>query len=108
MMVSREVFSSAEGFDWAIRAPFFHFDFCLKMIERGCRNVYVPSASLYQLGYGGCGGDVDAAEKFQKKWQHLTDPDPYYGANLALNPPTFEFEPVHCGGRLLRQHGGSR
>jgi cellulose synthase/poly-beta-1,6-N-acetylglucosamine synthase-like glycosyltransferase len=100
MMVSREVFSSAGGLDSRIAAPFCHFDLCLKMVENGCRNVYVPSALLYQLGHQGWADDVDAVECFRKKWQHLTDPDHFYGANLALNPPTFEFDPDQYVGKL--------
>jgi len=107
MMVSHHNFSSVGGFDSTIAAPFFHFDLCLKIVESGRRNIYVPSASLYQLGNCGDGGDLVTAEKFREKWRHLTDPDPCYGANLALNPPTFEFDPAQCRSGVPSEHDGS-
>jgi len=93
MMVSNHAFSSVGGFDPAIPSPFCHFDLCLKMVQQGRRNVYTPSVSLYHLGYHDSSGNSDAARNFVLKWWHLTVPDRYYGANLALDPPTFEFDP---------------
>jgi GT2 family glycosyltransferase len=92
MMVSTEAFSAAGGFDMAISSPFCHFDLCLKMVKQGRRNVYTSSASLYHLGYHDS-DDHEAARKFAVKWWHLTVPDRLYGANLAMDPPTFEFDP---------------
>jgi len=93
MMISKDAFSAAAGFDPAMPSPFCHFDLCLKMVERGRRNVYTPSVSLYHLGYYRSSDDSDATRNFVLKWWHLTVPDRYYGANLALDPPTFEFDP---------------
>jgi hypothetical protein len=51
----------------------------------------VPSAELYDLGQ-----DVmpapEKGESFRAKWIHLTSPDPFYGAQLTMDPPTFDFE----------------
>lgn len=98
MMISREAFASVGGFDSAFAPPFCHLDLCLKMIEKGYRNIYVPSAVLYQLGQHANAGEGGDAGRFREKWRHLTDPDNYYGANLALNPPTFEFDPSRHAG----------
>jgi GT2 family glycosyltransferase len=93
MMVSRRAFSAARGFDPAMASPFHHFELCLKMVEQGRRNVYTPSATLYHLGHHDPSGDAEAARNFAFKWRHLTVPDRFYGAHLALHPPTFEFDP---------------
>jgi glycosyltransferase involved in cell wall biosynthesis len=97
MMVSEEAFSDAGGFDPEMPSPLCHFDLCLKMVERGRRNVYTPSAALYHLGYHDPSADADAARSFAIKWRHLTIPDRFYGAHLALHPPTFEFDPAASG-----------
>jgi GT2 family glycosyltransferase len=93
MMVSGEAFVAAGGLDPAMPPPLCHFDLCLKMAKQGRRNVYTPSASLYHLGHDDSFGDSDAARNFVVKWWNLTVPDRFYGANLALDPPTFEFDP---------------
>jgi GT2 family glycosyltransferase len=93
MMVSRRAFLAAGGLDPAMETPFCHFELCLKMVEQGLRNVYTPSAALYHLGHHDPSGDGDAARRFALKWRHLTMPDRFYGAHLALHPPTFEFDP---------------
>jgi len=95
MMVSREAFSAAHGFDPAMAPSFHHFELCLKMVEQGRRNVYTPSAALYHLGRHDLSGDGEAARSFALKWRHLTVPDRFYGAHLALHPPTFEFDPAY-------------
>lgn len=94
MMVSREALSAAGGFDQEMASPFCQFDLCLKLVEQGYRNVYTPSAALYHLGYHDTSGDRDAARSFALKWRSLTVPDRFYGAHLALHPPTFEFDPT--------------
>ena len=105
MMVSNEAFSAAGGFDRATAFPFCYFDLCLKMVEQGRRNVYTPSASLYHLGHHDCSGDIDAARSFALKWRHLTVPDRFYGTNLAMDPPTFEFNPGSPAGEALDEYG---
>jgi GT2 family glycosyltransferase len=97
-MMSRTAFASVGGFDPAFAPPFCHFDLCLKVVEKGYRNIYVPSAALYHLGHRRNTGPGDDAERFREKWRYLTDPDDFYGANLALNPPTFEFDPSRHAG----------
>ncbi|MCW5733926.1 MAG: glycosyltransferase [Enhydrobacter sp.] len=94
MMISREAFAATGGFDQEMASPFCQFDLCLKMVEQGRRNVYTPSAVLYHLGYQDALGDRDSARSFALKWRSLTVPDRFYGAHLALHPPTFEFDPT--------------
>ena len=93
MMVRRDDFCAVGGFDPTMAPAYHDVDLCLKMVKRGRRNIFTPSASLYQLA-GDCRADhVDAATLFRARWQHVTTPDPFYGAHLTLKPPTFEFDP---------------
>lgn len=94
MMISREAFWEAGGFDPSMTPAYQDIDLCLKMVEHGRRNVYAPAAILYQLGTASRADHPDVADLFRARWRHLTTPDPYYGANLTLDPPTFEFQPT--------------
>jgi len=94
MMVSRKCFDAVGGFDAEISHNYLDIDFCLRAWEQGWRNVLVPYSILMQHGLERRSQwPDDAAEMFRRKWRHLTFCDPFYGANLSLNPPTFEFDP---------------
>jgi GT2 family glycosyltransferase len=98
MMVRRQRFSSVGKFDPTMSPFYHHFDLCLRIVEAGERVVYVPSAELYDLGQDPSSTEHDD-ELFRKRWRHLTDPDPFYGANLTMDPPTFDFEGRGTGRR---------
>lgn len=100
MMVSRAAFSSGGGMESTMMPPLCHLDLCLRLVERGYRNVYVPSALLYLLRQRDFPDDGREIERFRERWRHLTDPDRFYGTNLSLNPPTFEFHPHDPAGKL--------
>lgn len=91
LMVRRESFQAAGAFNPAMVPPWQHYDLCLRIVERGERAVYVPSAELYDLGQDPPWAE-DERRAFRSRWRHLTDPDPFYGANLTMDPPTFDFD----------------
>jgi hypothetical protein len=54
--------------------------------------VYVPSAELYDLSRDLAIVDRESERSFLDRWRAVTLPDPYYGANMTVDPPTFDFE----------------
>ena len=95
MMIARAVFEETGGFDLSFAPSLHAVALCLSLVERGRRNALAPEAVLLRFG----GDDpelhppVDLARRFRARWGRLTTPDPYYGANLTLRPPNFEFQP---------------
>jgi GT2 family glycosyltransferase len=49
MMLRREVFERAGGFDESFAGDYNDVDFCLRLLDLGFRNVYVPRAALYHF-----------------------------------------------------------
>ena len=96
MLVGREDLAAAGGFDPALAPALHDVDLCLRMVDRGLRVVLAPAAVLLRRGTEDRDFPPaeDAAELFKSRWMRLVTPDPYYGANLSLRPPTFEFRPT--------------
>jgi GT2 family glycosyltransferase len=92
MMVRAETFRQVGGFDPSMAPTHHHFDLCLRVGRSGERVVYVPSAEMYDLSGNAPVDDGKSELAFQERWRAMTSPDPYYGANLTMDPPTFDFE----------------
>ena len=92
LMCRREVFEEVGGFEEKLTVAFNDIDFCLKLIERGYRNIYLPHVVLYHYESKSRGLE-DTAEKqirfrqeidyMQSKWQPLLDNDPCYNPHLS-------------------------
>ena len=94
MMIAREAFDKIGGFDAAIGVEYADVDLCLRSWQQGLRNVFTPHAVVMQGGRERRrrhDGSL-AAERFRDRWGSVVKTDPFYGANLSLDPPTFEFE----------------
>jgi len=84
MLIRRERFHEAGGFDEAFRNGFEDVDLCLKVRERGHRIIYQPSSALYHLESQTQGRKLhdDAnARLLQARWGRcwwLGDEDRYY------------------------------
>lgn len=87
-VVRREVFDAVGGFD-EINLPvaFSDVDLCLRVRERGWRNLWTPFAELYHLETASRGSDSDLAkiEHFRRacrymrdRWGEVLDNDPFY------------------------------
>lgn len=91
MMVKRELFVSVGGFDEdSFAIAYNDIDFCLRLMNKGKRNVYTPFAELYH--YEGKSRGVDTAENerllieqenFVSKYSKYIDRDPNYNINLT-------------------------
>jgi glycosyltransferase involved in cell wall biosynthesis len=95
LMVRRSAFLEVGGLDEVyLPVAFSDVDLCLKLVERGYRNVWTPHAELYHLESASRGSDLvgEKAARFQletahmrARWGHVLDHDPYWNPNLALD-----------------------
>ena len=99
MVVRKEVFEEAGGFDEANLAISFNdVDFCLRLRAAGFRNVWTPYANLIHHESASRGHQptreeqaqfVREATYIQRKWGNELLHDPFYNPNLSLNLPGF-------------------
>ena len=99
LLVQREHYRSVEGFDEThLTVAFNDVDFCLKLREKGLRNLWTPYAELYHHESASRGNE-DTPEKqarFQKelaymikRWAKELHHDPAYSPNLTLEKDDF-------------------
>ena len=99
LLVKREHYRSVEGFDEThLTIAFNDVDFCLKLREKGLRNLWTPYAELYHHESASRGYE-DTPEKqarFQKeleymikRWAKELHHDPAYSPNLTLEKDDF-------------------
>lgn len=95
MMVKREAFEAAGGFEEKLAVAFNDVDFCLKVGQAGYRVVYDPYAELYHYESKTRGAEdtqekvrrfQDEIEFMRSRWiKILKNGDPYYNRNLSLS-----------------------
>jgi GT2 family glycosyltransferase len=95
LAVRRELYQAVGGLDERnLTVAFNDVDFCLRLQEKGYRNLWTPFAELYHLESISRGDDLtgDKLIRFQKektfmrqRWGRLLDLDPYWNPNLSLN-----------------------
>lgn len=94
VMISRQVFDAAKGFDESFALAYNDVDLCLKIRQLGKLVVYTPYAKLYHYE-SKTRGYEDTPEKLARfglekkrllaKWGELIKQgDPYYNPNLTL------------------------
>jgi hypothetical protein len=91
--VQRKHYEAVGGLDERLRVAFNDVDFCLRLRERGLRNVWTPFARLYHHESASRGAE-DSPEKLErfrsevalmrKRWADVLDNDPAYNPNLSL------------------------
>ena len=94
LMCRRDVFEEVGGFEAQLAIAFNDIDFCLKLVERGYRNIYLPHVVLYHYESKSRGYEDNADKQarfakevayMQQKWQQICDRDPCYNPNLTRN-----------------------
>ncbi|MBQ8073763.1 MAG: glycosyltransferase [Clostridia bacterium] len=92
-MVKREKLEAAGGLDPAYGDALFDIDLCLRLREKGYRNLWTPYAALRggrtQAFFLDVGREAETYDKdravFRRKWQAVLERgDPYYNPNLSL------------------------
>ncbi len=94
MMVSREAYDAAGGFEEKLAVAFNDVDFCLKVRRAGYLVVYDPYAELYHYESKTRGAEdtKEKVQRFQREIEYmrsnwttiLKEGDPYYNRNLSL------------------------
>lgn len=98
-VIRRQVFEDAGGFnEKELPVAFNDIDLCLKVKERGYRNLWTPHATLIHHESASRGKD-DSTEKrsrflqevryMQRRWNTLHYSDPAYNINLSLHDADF-------------------
>ncbi len=96
MSVRREIFEEVGGFEEELAVAFNDVDFCLKVLDKGYRNLWTPYAEAFHYESVSRGAE-DSPEKIKrfnkeveymkKKWNLLNDK--YYNHNLTLEKEDF-------------------
>lgn len=99
LMCRKEVYHEVGGFDENFVVEYNDVDFCLKLIEAGYYNVYLPHVMLYHyesLTRGHPKSSKESFERhiieikrFQDKWKKYIDSDPCFSPNLSLGHHDF-------------------
>ena len=92
LMCRRDVFEQMEGLDEALTVAYNDVDFCLKLLDSGYRNLYLPHVVLYHHESKSRGYE-DSPEKkarlkqesqiMENRWQKYIDNDPFYSPHLT-------------------------
>ncbi|MBD2484162.1 tetratricopeptide repeat protein [Planktothrix sp. FACHB-1365] len=92
LMCRREVFEQIGGFDEQLTVAYNDVDLCLKMLDQGYRNLYLPHVKLYHHESKSRGYE-DTPEKKERlnreskiiegRWQKYIDNDPCYSPHLT-------------------------
>ncbi len=94
LMCRREVFEQVNGFEEDLAIAYNDVDFCLKLVQQGYRNIYLPHVKLfhYESKSRGKEDSVAKQQRLQQeriymlnKWQSLLDNDPCYSPHLTRN-----------------------
>ena len=86
LMVRRDVFDSVQGFNESLAFAFYDVDFCIRVREKGLRNVLLPFVRLIQREAAADAADPEEAERqtaidryyMQKHWGELLRQDPFF------------------------------
>jgi len=89
MLVSRVLFEEVGGFDERLPVAYNDVDFCLRVLERGKRNVFTGHATLMHResasrGYFHRAGD---RSEIERRWGKRLDRDPWFNPNLSRLHP---------------------
>jgi GT2 family glycosyltransferase len=99
VMMRTEVYDKVNGFNEDYAVEYNDVDFCLRVVEAGYRNVYIPHIELYHYESISRGHPhatkesynrhVIEVKQFKRKWSHYIEKDPCYNTNLTLDNESF-------------------
>lgn len=93
LMVRREVFESVGGFDEAFAFDYNDVDFCLRAVQQGYRNVYLPHVKLrhFESKTRGLHDNPKSRARllleqrlFEQRWTDFTHGDSYGGSSIHM------------------------
>ncbi|WP_162404130.1 glycosyltransferase [Pseudoxanthomonas jiangsuensis] len=98
LLVRRQVYEEVGGLDERLKVAFNDIDFCLRLVERGYRNLWTPDAELYhhESASRGLEDNPEKLARFmseirhmQQRWGAALARDPAYNPNLSLEGTPF-------------------
>ncbi len=103
LLLRREAFEAAGGFDEKLAVALNDVDLCLKVRRGGYKIMFNPNARLFHYESKSRGSEEETKEKqdrfnreiayFQEKWQEEIDRgDPYYNVNQTLHYANYSIE----------------
>jgi GT2 family glycosyltransferase len=94
LVIRKDIYTAVGGFDESnLPVSFNDVDFCLRVLERGYRNLWTPFAELYHHESATRGrehalGKLDDAANeeayLRERWPRFMERDPAYNPNLTL------------------------
>jgi len=101
-MIRTAVFDEVNGFDEKYQIEYNDVDFCLRVLEAGYRNVYVPHVELYHhesisrghphLTKASLERHKRELGQLRKQWENYVERDPHYNPNLTLGAHDFRMK----------------
>ena len=102
LMVRRDVYEEVGGMEEFLEVEYNDVDFCLKIVEHGYYNLYLPDVTLYHYESttrGHPGANKASYERhlrevayFKEKWEKYVINDPFYNPNLTTSTQDFRVE----------------
>jgi O-antigen biosynthesis protein len=92
MLMRREVFQQAGGFDLSLSGALADVDFCLKIRRADYRIVYTPLAKLHWHATHDDKQDTSGEAILRQRWANVLECDPYYNPNLSRERADFSLE----------------
>lgn len=92
ILLRTSLFHEVDGFDEAFAVNHNDIDLCLRVWQKGYRNVYTGQAMLYHFESQSRKRGVTACEQklFAERWSGRVGRDPYYRHSFRAGPPNFE------------------
>lgn len=92
VLLRQSLFQEVGGFEEAFAVNYNDIDLCLKIWQKGYRNVYTGQAKLYHFESRNRKREVATHEQdlFLQRWGSRFNEDPYYSHYFSASPPNFE------------------
>lgn len=112
LMCKREVFKAVGGFNEELTISCNDVEMCLKLIDKGYRNVCLPHVKLYHYESKSRGQDITPEKKARflqetelmyRDWRTLIERDPYYNPNLTLEREDYSIGEHGVDGRQVKE-----
>lgn len=96
LLVRKSIYEEVGGLDERLRVAFNDIDLCLRIRERGYRNLWTPFAELYHHESASRGLEdnpvkqarfMSEVEFMRERWESVLQRDPAYSSCLSLSEP---------------------
>ncbi len=92
LMVSKKKFNEVNGLEEELKVAYNDIDFCMKLLDKGYYNLFIPNVELFHYESKSRGLDTTSEKykRFQieskymyKKWNSIIKEDPFYNPNYS-------------------------